>query len=193
MKRIIAIILSLIVVVSLSSCMFIAKIAKSSVGKKAETVPFETEATPAGTETEDDEERYVYNGVSMILPEGFSVTTTMETTIAIYKDYPTHSDNITFVVTEGDGFRSFSKEALEKALSDGFGMELENYTYISSEEEDHNTVIAEFDVTYNGVPMHEKSCTFFFSGRSVAVTFVSVSGEFDDAFDQTFRSIRIEK
>ena len=151
----------------------------------------ETEEATTEAETEKESERYVYEGVSLILPEGFSVQSAQGVTLAVYEDYPTHSDNISFVAAN-DSYETYTEENLKQSFTQAFGS-IENFKYENSENDDYKTVTTDFDVTYNGVAKHEKACTFFFSGKCVVVTFTSVSGEFDAAFEQTLQSVQIVK
>ena len=142
-------------------------------------------------ETEENDGKYVFEGVSIVLPEGFTVVSS-GMTLAVYSDYPEHSDNISFVSVASDEFSNYTKETLESTYTALFGS-IENFTYEAKNEDGYNLVTVTFDVTYNGVPMHEKSCSYFFSGKSVTISFTSVSGEFDEAFEQSLQSIQIEK
>ena len=142
-------------------------------------------------ETEENDGKYVFEGVSIVLPEGFTVVSS-GMTLAVYSDYPEHSDNISFVSVASDEFSNYTKEALESTYTALFGS-IENFTYEAKNEDGYDLVTVTFDVTYNGVPMHEKSCSYFFSGKSVTISFTSVSGEFDEAFEQSLQSIQIEK
>lgn len=142
-------------------------------------------------ETEENDGKYVFEGVSIVLPEGFTVVSS-GMTLAVYSDYPEHSDNISFVSVASDEFSNYTKETLESTYTTLFGS-IENFTYEAKNEDGYDLVTVTFDVTYNGVPMHEKSCSYFFSGKSVTISFTSVSGEFDEAFEQSLQSIQIEK
>lgn len=142
-------------------------------------------------ETEENDGKYVFEGVSIVLPEGFTVVSS-GMTLAVYSDYPEHSDNISFVSVASDEFSNYTKETLESTYTALFGS-IENFTYEAKNEDGYDLVTVTFDVTYNGVPMHEKSCSYFFSGKSVTISFTSVSGEFDEAFEQSLQSIQIEK
>ena len=215
MRKFIVLLLAAALVLSLASCINInvnPEITKAEPATTAEEITT-TEETAAATEevtteaetgtetateeatteaeTEKESERYVYEGVSLILPEGFSVQSAQGVTLAIYKDYPAHSDNISFVAAN-DSYETYTEENLKQSFTQAFGS-IENFKYENSENDDYKTVTTDFDVTYNGVAMHEKACTFFFSGKSVVVTFTSVSGEFDAAFEQTLQSIQIVK
>lgn len=151
----------------------------------------ETTEDTTAADTAADDGKYVFEGVSIVLPEGFSVVSS-GMTLAVYSDYPEHSDNISFVSAASDEFSNYTKETLESTYTTLFGS-IENFTYEAKNEDGYDLVTVAFDVTYNGVPMHEKSCTYFFSGKSVTISFTSVSGEFDDAFDQAQKSIQIAK
>lgn len=142
-------------------------------------------------ETEENDGKYVFEGVSIVLPEGFTVVSS-GMTLAVYSDYPEHSDNISFASVASDEFSNYTKETLESTYTALFGS-IENFAYEAKNEDGYNLVTVTFDVTYNGVPMHEKSCSYFFSGKSVTISFTSVSGEFDEAFEQSLQSIQIEK
>ena len=151
----------------------------------------ETEEATTEAETEKESERYVYEGVSLILPEGFSVDSMQGTTLAVYEDYPLHSDNISFVLaSEYDVYDAFTERALYESFKQSY--DIENFKYERSESADYKLVKAEYDILYNGVSMHQKNCTFFF-GKAVSITFTSVSGEFDAAFEQTLQSVQIVK
>ena len=143
---------------------------------------------PAQNE-EDDADRFYFGGISMILPEGFSVTEAAGMKMAIYKDYPVHSDNITF--SEGDGnISAYSEEALKQEIGSVLG-ELKDFKSEQKKVGDCDLVIASFGVEYLGVEMKETIYAYFIGAGSVAITFVSVSGEFDTAFEQTAASIKI--
>lgn len=214
MKKIIVLVLAIALVLSFTACINIninpettkpepATTAEEittaeEVTTEEETVTeTETETAEEATteaETEKESNTYVFEGVSIVLPEGFAPSSAQGVTLAVYKDYPEHSDNISFVAAN-DTYETYTREFLEQSFKQTFE-DIKGFTYSNSDEietDGYKYVTVDFDVTYNNVDMHETSRTFFFGGKSVTITFTSVSHEFDDAFNTALQSIQIEK
>ena len=140
-------------------------------------------------ESEDTAETFTFGGLSMILPTGFSVIESGGLTLAVYEDYPTHSDNISF--TEGEESIDDYTEDNLKAMYESLLESLENYRYVRTDGADYSTIITDIDYVYSNIPMHARNCSYFFSGKIVSITFTSVTGEFDEAFAETQQTIQL--
>ena len=186
MKKLICALICVLLVLSVCSCdKLISKIKDATDTKAADT---ESAKAP---ETEDLSNRFVYEGVSVELPEGFEVKETSGVTTATYKDYPLHADNITFVKSD-DKISEYSESALRAEFEKLFG-NIGNYSYEKINIGGYEVVVTKLDFEYLGVSMHESIYTCFLNSTSITVTYASVSGDFDHAFDLSAASLRIEK
>lgn len=157
-----------------------------------ETVDSDEITTEAETEEDQPaENKYTFAGISMILPEGFAPAEIEGANLVVYEDYPAHADNISFISGKDDGL--VDADSIKNMLEQSLGTELENFEYETFEKDGYKLVTAKFNVEFNGVAMHQKLCLFLFDGKAVNVTFTSVSGEFDEAFEQALQSVQIEK
>ena len=148
-------------------------------------------AVSCSKKTEDNAERYEFFGMSVVLPDGFSATERAGIKMAVYKDYPAHSDNITFAES-GDTLADYTQESVRAQYEALFG-NIENYKYEQKKIAGTDAVVVEFGLSYYGVNIHETVYSYFLSGRTVSVTFASVTGEFDQAFQKAAESIKIAK
>ena len=57
--------------------------------------------------------KYTYEGVSLALPEGFTVDENSATPIAYGPNYPDNTDNITFSYSGADSIDNYSQEVFE--------------------------------------------------------------------------------
>ena len=142
-------------------------------------------------EPDELEGRYVFGGISIILPEGFSETEVSGMKMAVHENYPDPSDNISF--SEGtDKPSDYIEEEVKKELGAVFG-DLSDFRFETKKGDGFDIIAVSFGVSYFGREMKETIYNCFFNGRSVSVTFVSVSGQFDEAFDNAAASIKLVK
>ena len=186
MKKLICTLICVLLVISVCSCdKLLKKTGDGTDTNAADTKPAEAPGT------EDLSNRFVYDGVSVELPEGFEVKETSGVTMATYKDYPLHADNITFVKSN-DKISDYTENALRTQFENLFG-KIGNYSYEKINVGGYEVVVTKLDFEYLGVAMHEAIYTCFINSTSVTVTYASVSGDFDHAFDLSAASLRIEK
>lgn len=176
--------------------------AESKNGQNAESkedqsavseVESKTESLPETSEPASSDERFVFNGVSLMLPEGFHFTdgTTEQTALAVPADYPTHSDNISFN-TGADQSVIYTEEILKPAFEQIFG-ELKGFNLSKSKLDGVEYALVSYDCEINGIKMNQTIYTFFFTGKSVTITFSVVNNsEYKAVFEESAKSIHIE-
>lgn len=202
MKKIICVLLCAVIMLTASSCALLSEDKIKSLLSELGDLEVLSDlgdldilsGLAGGDETEEPENQsgeYVFGNISIVLPDGFSITEISGTKTAVYSDYPTHTDNITFAEAT-NSISDYSEEALKQEFTSSFG-EYKNFKYDKKQYDGYDLVTVSLDITYSGINMHVSGYTYFIDGKSVAVTFTSVSGEFDAAFETAASGIRVIK
>lgn len=162
--------------------------AVSEEESKAESLPETSEPTSS-----DERLVFNFNGVSVELPEGFHFTDgkTEQYAMAVPADYPTHTDNISFV-TGADQSAAFTEEILKPAFEQLLG-ELKDFNLSKSKLDGVEYALVTYKCEVNGVKMDQTLYTFFFTDKSVTITFSVINNsENKAALEEAIKSIRIE-
>ncbi len=132
--------------------------------------------------------KYTYEGVSLALPEGFTVDENSATPIAYGPDYPDNTDNITFSYSGADSIDNYSQEVFETYYSALLG-EVTSNSFEKVKVGGKDAIEYNYSLSVNGVEMEQTQVMVFLSDKTVTVTFTNASGEYDSAFEQAIDSI----
>ena len=132
--------------------------------------------------------KYTYEGVSLALPEGFTVDENSATPIAYGPNYPDNTDNITFSYSGADSIDNYSQEVFETNYSALLG-EVTSNSFEKVKVGGKDAIEYNYSLSVNGVEMEQTQVMVFLSDKTVTVTFTSASGEYDSAFAQAIDSI----
>lgn len=132
--------------------------------------------------------KYTYEGVSLALPEGFTVDESSATPIAYGPDYPDNTDNITFSYSGADSIDNYSQEVFETYYSALLG-EVTSNSFEKVKVGGKDAIEYNYSLSVNGVEMEQTQVMVFLSDKTVTVTFTNASGEYDSAFEQAIDSI----
>ena len=145
------------------------------------------ESNPEPTEVKG--ERYSYNGVSILIPDGFNITDG-STVLITPPDYPVHSDNVSMSYS-ADKISDYTEESLKTLLSAMFG-DIKNFELEKGQIQGVDAASMSFDVSFNGVEMSMVQIAVFLKEKTVNITFTIVSGDYNDALIAMMDSIEIE-
>lgn len=132
--------------------------------------------------------KYTYEGVSLALPEGFTVDESSATPIAYGPNYPDNTDNITFSYSGADSIDDYSQEVFETYYSALLG-EVTSNSFEKVKVGGKDAIEYNYSLSVNGVEMEQTQVMVFLSDKTVTVTFTNASGEYDSAFEQAIDSI----
>ena len=132
--------------------------------------------------------KYTYEGVSLALPEGFTVDESSATPIAYGPNYPDNTDNITFSYSGADSIDNYSQEVFETYYSALLG-EVTSNSVEKVKVGGKDAIEYNYSLSVNGVEMEQTQVMVFLSDKTVTVTFTNASGEYDSAFEQAIDSI----
>lgn len=134
---------------------------------------------------------FKFDKISVVLPSGFKITADGGSVAALNENYPTESDNITFTSGLADSVENYSREKLDAKYQQtiaGF----QGSTFFEKKQQDgFDIVIYKFDVDHKGVQMKTTQCVVFCADRINVVTFTSVSGKYDEAFQACLESLKV--
>ena len=154
-----------------------------------QTEPTEKPTAPAGWN------EFTLQGAVIFLPEDFyeNETGTQNVKMLVPKDYPEHSDNVTFV--NGEGVASFFteeklKDQFEKQYNE-YGWTVSDFTYEKDKVGGIDRIISRFKVNTDTIVMEQISCQLCAKGKYISVTFTNVSGEFEEVFEKALESLQM--
>ena len=185
MKKIVCIITAVLFAAALFSCSKSEKEPAASspvTGTAQESAERETAVKESG-------DRFFFEGVSLILPEGFKTVEYPAYTIAVPSDYPSNTDNITFV-SATDKAEDYTLDALKAQMEEMFDSVVD-ISVENTETDGKETVICRQTVEINGARIKETVCTVFFDGKSVSLTFVDGSGDYSFALEASLASVKV--
>lgn len=135
---------------------------------------------------------YVVGAVVMELPEGFSMSDeeAFGAQIAIPDDYPEHTDNITFYdIDEEEDMKLYSKESIKEQYSKALDGFTDVDVYEQYDVDGIPVIRTSYTVVVDDVSMTQTQVIVFYEGGTCAITYTSVSGDFDEAFEESIASI----
>lgn len=196
---IVSLVLVLIGALMLTGCAFTLLPHKSGTDTNADatsaeapaesSVPAESSA-PAETSA-PAENLYTYDHLTMVLPEGFTLSEVSGNPVALCPGYPTRTDNIAFSKSVADNIGNYTKDLLDNLYSQtftGFGGSTRfEKTVIGGKD----AILYALTLTQNGVAMNMLQVMIFGSTYTNCITFTSVSGDFDSAFEAMIGTISV--
>lgn len=132
--------------------------------------------------------KYTFEGVSLELPEGFTVDDSSATPIAYGPEYPDNTDNIAFTFSGADSASNYSQEIFEATYSALFG-DIESNSFEAVKISGKDAIKYSYSLSLNGVAMDQTQVMIFLPDKTVFVTFTSSSGDYDSAFAKCINSI----
>ena len=201
MKKIILVLTAALIAVSIVSCSGGKKTDDTTVPETTvpeTTVPETTvpETTVPDT-TEADPSVFEFEGLSVRLPEGFKLTELNGVKTAVPGTYPDPADNITFVSSPSsqNDIEEMTAENLKSAFEQAYSGvgTISDFKYDRRKLDDHERIECEFKTTIGEIVMNQKTCSCFFGGKCVTLTFTTISAELADQLAAAYDSIQIIK
>lgn len=195
MKKLLVLFMILSMVLCFAGCGSVADIDNNASNLDVASVEEvqNSDVSDDGTKT-TDEDAYVYGGLSIVLPEGFTVDETTSTIMAYAPDYPARTDNISFTHAGADDISNYTQDVFEQMYAslfgDGFG---ESKKFEKTKIDGVDAVVYSYTMSVNGVDMEQTQVIVFMADKTTTITFTSVSGDYDDAFSTSINSIKIQK
>lgn len=157
-----------------------------------ETVPETEPVTELETEPQTEEGFYTYDHISLKLPDGFQAADYSGMIIAVHEDYPTVSDNIVFSKdTSTDSVDNYTQQLLDEVFSNTVAGFEKSTAFEKMKIDGVDVLKYSFEITTSGV--HQTQTQYWILGSAYmdVISFTSVSGNFDEAFEQSFQSLKI--
>ena len=162
---------------------------ETTVAPAVTTAP-ETTVAPEATSA-PAENLYTYDHLTMVLPEGFTLSEVSGNPIALCPGYPTRTDNIAFSKSVADNIGNYTKDLLDSIYSQTFagfgGSDIFEKTVIGGKDALKYRVV----LTQTGITMNILQVMIFGSTYTDCITFTSVSGDFDSAFEAMIGTISV--
>lgn len=136
---------------------------------------------------------FVFEGFAIDLPEGFSEGEGIGGVATVTPDdYPTHSDNFTFVSSPFNGDKSsYSKEAIEELYSQSFSDFSGMDQFEEVDVDGHNAIISKYTVSYMDIEMTQQQLYVFTEDKVYVMSFTCTSDDYSDAFDNAYKTVKI--
>ena len=132
---------------------------------------------------------YTYDHVSIELPEGYEVDESGSFPIIYCPDYPARTDNINILKSAADSIDNYDADVIDSyyttALNGYSGLLSFEKTTVSGVD----AIICSYGVSVNGVDMIGTQYYLFGDTFTDVITFTSVSGDYDDDFEDIALSI----
>ena len=160
----------------------------ASVGDDSSAPADDTSA--AGTDAAADN-LYTYDHITVALPEGFTLNEDSGATLALCPDYPTRTDNIAFSKGGADNIGNYTRELLDSIYSQTFAGFGESTVFEKTVIDGKDALKYGCTFTQNNVAMTLIQIMIFGSTYSDVLTFTSVSGYYDAAFEAVIASISV--
>ena len=132
---------------------------------------------------------YTYDHESIELPEGYEVDESGSFPIIYCPDYPARTDNINILKTSADSIDNYDEDVIDNY----YATSLNGYSGMLSFEKTTvggvDAIICSYGVSVNGVDMIGTQYYLFGKDFTDVITFTSVSGDYDDDFEDIAQSI----
>lgn len=135
--------------------------------------------------------RYTFSRTSLVLPEGFTVQTVNNVPVACPANYPTDADNIAFTSDVADDINAYSKETLDSVYQNLF-VGFESLSFEKTTVGGVPAIVYAFRMVHD-VTMVQKQYVLFTGTSTDIVTFTTVTGKYDDAFQACAKTISVSK
>ena len=134
---------------------------------------------------------YTYDHVSIELPEGYEVDESGSFPIIYCPDYPARTDNINILKTSADSIDNYDEDVIDNY----YATSLNGYSGMLSFEKTTvggvDAIVCSYDVSLSGVEMVGTQYYLFGKDFTDVITFTSVSGDYDDDFEDIAQSITV--
>ena len=137
-------------------------------------------------------ETFTYDHMTIVVPEGFTVDESGSFPILYPPTYPDETDNINITMAGADNIDNYTQDVLESYYSSaisGFGgiTDFEKTTV-----DGVDALRCSYQVTTSGVTMTGTQYYVFGEDYTDIITFTSVTGAYDTAFEQCAASITMD-
>lgn len=139
---------------------------------------------------------YVFEELAIDLPEGFVEQDGIGgINTVVPDDYPEHSDNFTFTSAAFDGDKSpYTKEAIEEVYTTGFSDAFSGIDQFDEVTVDGcDAIVTKYNITYSDMEMTQQQLYVFTDDTIYIVSFTSASGDYTDAFDTAYKTVKVAK
>ena len=138
-------------------------------------------------------ETYEYNGTSIVLPKGFTVSESSSSILACPEDYPVHADNIVMTTEKHSKIADIEEEALlELIRSTDDEIDVTKFDeFAKSTVDGHDVLTVRYSFTYSGIDMKVIQHSVDTASGIVTYTFTSVTGDYDAAFEMSLGSVKV--
>ena len=134
---------------------------------------------------------YTYDHVSIELPEGYEVDESGSFPIIYCPGYPERTDNINILKSGADSIDNYDAGMIDSYYTSSF----EGYNGMRSFEKTTvggvDAIVCSYGVGMNGVNMVGTQYYLFGKDFTDVITFTSVSGDYDDDFEDIAQSITV--
>lgn len=153
-----------------------------------ESAESKDEESSAASESEDG--AFLYSNVSIVLPENFTVDDSTSMLAIAYPDtYPDETDNINFTKTN-ESSAVYTEDNINKTMKTLF----EDYegcqNYKKYTIDGCDAVTYNHTITVSGVDVDQTQVVVF-ADDTVIMTFTSITGKYDEAFQKAIDSIKV--
>lgn len=195
MKKLIAILLAVVLCFAAVSCTSKGDGNTTTAAASTSDAPADSSApaddtSDSGTDTTADN-LYTYDHITVALPEGFTLNENAGTPLALCPDYPSRTDNIAFSKGGADNIANYTRELLDSIYSQTFAGFGESTVFEKTVIDGKDAIKYGCTFTQNNVAMTLIQIMIFGSTYSDVLTFTSVSGYYDAAFEAVIASISV--
>lgn len=191
MKKLLSLLLTLVLCLSLSACVISIEQDDDDKTEKTPVTEVKNTHTP-----EEGYETFEFDGITIDLPENFEVTESNGLKMVYTDKYPEVTDNINFISTSGKAtLANCSKELLESSYKNAFegtGAQFEITGYRTFDIDGKDAVECKISVTLNGVSMVQTQYIILLDKSFVTVTFTDVSKRYTAEFNKIAASIKVK-
>lgn len=171
-----------------------SEVSESEAESEAESESEESSEASSEEESENEDEdgAFEYGGISIVLPEGFTVDDSTDTLAIAYPEtYPEETDNINFTKTN-ESINLYSEANINKTMKTLF----EDYSgcknYKQFKIDGCDAVTYDHTITVSGAEVSQRQVAVF-ADNTVIITFTSITGNYDDAYQKAIDSIKVVK
>ena len=134
---------------------------------------------------------YTFDHVSIELPEGYEVDESGSFPIIYCPDYPARTDNINILKTSADSIDNYDEDVIDNY----YATSLNGYSGMLSFEKTTvggvDAIVCSYGVDMNGVDMIGTQYDLCGKDFTDGITFPSVSGDYDNDFEDIAQSITV--
>lgn len=144
------------------------------------------------SESESEDGAYEYGGISLVLPENFTIDESTDSlAIAYPPTYPDETDNINFTKTN-ESISVYSKENIDKTMKTIFDDYEGCKNYKTYKIDGCDAVTYDHTINVGGAEVKQRQVAVF-ADNTVIVTFTDMTGNYTDVFQEVIDSIKVVK